>query len=388
MKRRDFIGSLGAMAFSGGLQGCAVQSSAPSRGVGGGRLYGALLHLGGNMWSDRPHPLPADDRRRFPFPDYLTKTEIEKNKLAHSMGGRADSLRFDDGVWRRVTSRMASLGMTFVMIDIGEGFRYPSHPEIAARDAWDVDRMARELERLRAMGLMPVPKLNFSTTHSAWMGEMRLKTSSPEYYRFVSEVICDVCEVFRPECFHIGYDEEDEAHQFGYIDKVVRDDETWWHDLLFTVRAVERLGVRAWMWSDKIWHCRDEFVKRCPQSVLQSNWYYLDDFNPKESLDPRHKASLYPMVHAYEWLDAAGFDQVPTTSCCGNWGLLATNPRLTAAYVRKHVDASRLKGLMMAPWFLTMEPFEADILRGLDQTVPAVELLGWNEEPAPQHRPM
>ena len=319
-----------------------------------------------------------NEKRRFPFPDYLTRSEIEKNRLSHSMGGKADRLRFDYGVWKRVTERMAELGMNFVMVDVGEGLRCPRRPEFAARDAWEPDRMVRELSRLRSLGLEPVPKLNFSTTHSVWMGEMRRKTSSPGYYGFVADVIADVCEVFKPAFFHIGYDEEDEAHQFGYAEKIVRDEETWWHDLLFTVREVEKRGVRAWMWSDKIWHGREEFVRRCPKSVLQSNWYYLDDFDPKNDYDSRHKASLYPMVHAYEWLDEAGFDQVPTTSCCGNWGLLTTNSRLTAAYVKKHVSANRLKGMMIAPWSLTMEAFEPDIMRGLEQTLPAVELLGWN----------
>ena len=379
MNRREFIGSAGAMlALTGGFSGCATATSAPLRKVRDDKLYGALLHLGNNMWSDQPHPRPKNEKRRFPFPDYLTKSEIERNKLGYSMGGKADHLRFDDGVWRRVTTHMQELGMNFVMIDIGEGFRYPSHPEVAAKDAWDVERMEKELARLRAMGLKPIPKLNFSTTHSAWMGELRQKTSSPEYYKFVADVIADVCAVFKSEYFHIGYDEEDEAHQFGYVHQVVRDEETWWHDLLFTVREVEKHGVRAWMWADKIWHNREMFVKRCPKSVLQSNWYYLGDFNPKNDYDPKHKASIYPMVHAYEWLDEAGFEQVPTTSRCGEWGLLKTNSRLTAAYVKKHVDASRLKGLLMAPWCMTMEAFEANILDGLDQTIPATELLEWD----------
>ena len=379
MNRREFIGAAGAaLALSGGISGCTTPTASPSRRVRRDKLYGALLHLGGNMWSDQPHPRPKDEKRRFPFPDYLTKREIEQKKISYAMGGKANHLRFDDAVWLRVTERMSDLGMNFVMIDLGEGFRYPSHPEIAATDAWDTCRMERELRRLRSLGLNPVPKLNFSTTHSAWMGDLRLKTSSPEYYRFVSDVIADVCAVFKPEYFHIGYDEEDEAHQFGYVNKIVRSEENWWHDLLFTVREVEKHGVRAWMWADKIWHDREGFVKRCPRSVLQSNWYYLGDFNPAPSHDPKHKASLYPMVHAYEWLDEAGFDQVPTTSCCGNWSTLTTNSRLTAAYVRKHVSDARLKGLMMAPWSLTMAPFEAAILKGLEQTVPAIELLEWD----------
>ncbi len=373
MNRKEFLA--GAVAAAG-LAGCVSAKSAAPK-TRGDKLYGALLHLGGNMWSDQPHPLKRTAERRFPYPDYLTKKEIEKKDYSYSMGGKADYLRFDEKVWRRVTDHMRALGMNYVMIDIGEGLVYPSHPEIAVKGSWDAQKMESEVSRLRAMGLEPVPKLNFSATHDTWMGEMHKHVSTPGYYDFVRDVIADVCEIFKPRFFHIGYDEEDEAHQFGFKDIVVRSEEKWWHDLLFTIHQVERHGVRAWMWSDKIWHSREEFVKRCPRSVLQSNWYYLDDFDPPKEYDPKHKASLYPMVHAYEWLDEAGFDQVPCTSCVGGWSLMTVNARYTAAYCRRNVSPERLKGLMMAPWSLTLPPFESEIIRGLDQTVPAVELLGY-----------
>ena len=372
--RKEFL--VGALAAAG-LAGCASPKRSAAK-VRGDKLYGALLHLGANMWSDQPHPRKPSAKRRFPYPDYLTKKEIEQHEYGYMMGGKADFLRFDEGVWRRATERMAEVGMNYVMIDIGEGFVYPSHPEIAVKGAWDVAKMESELARLRGLGLEPIPKLNFSTTHDAWMGDIQKRVSTPEYYRFVSDVIADVCEVFKPKYFHIGYDEEDEMHQFGFKDVVVRPEETWWHDLLFTVGEVERQGARAWMWSDKIWHSREEFVKRCPKSVLQSNWYYLDDFDPKKEYDPKHKASLYPMVHAYEWLDEAGFDQVPCASTVGNWGLMTVNARYTAAYCRKHVSPERMKGFLMASWQLTLPMSESMIMRGFDQTVPAMELLGWN----------
>ena len=46
----------------------------------------------------------------------------------------------------------------------------------------------------------------------------------------------------------------------------------------FLVWASKR-GVRAWCWSDKIWHAKDDFLKRMPKSVLQSNWYYGRNFD-------------------------------------------------------------------------------------------------------------
>ena len=39
---------------------------------------------------------------------------------------------------------------------------YMSHPEIAVRNAWSTERLYKELEKIRNLGLEPIPKLNFS----------------------------------------------------------------------------------------------------------------------------------------------------------------------------------------------------------------------------------
>ena len=200
---------------------------------------------------------------------------------------------FEEGAFHSACDYMAAKGMNFVMIDVGEGYVYPSHPELAVKGSWTPEKMRAELKRIRGLGLEPIPKLNFSTTHCAWLGEYRHAISTPEYYRVVADVIRDVYEVFdRPRLFHLGYDEEDAGHMKGFDYMVIRQGELWWHEFLYTVGLVEKLGARPWIWSDKIWHHRDEFVKRCPKSILQSIWYYLADFAPSE------KSALYPMVHA------------------------------------------------------------------------------------------
>ena len=61
-----------------------------------------------------------------------------------------------------------------------------------------------------------------------------------------------------------------------------------------------------WIWSDCYNGHRNEFLRRMPKSVLQSDWYYGGDFDPKSSMAAR----------AYLQLDKAGFDQVP---CGSNW---------------------------------------------------------------------
>ena len=331
------------------------------------RMYGALLHLGKNMWSDRPFPRPASTAgERYPIPKNLPPEVYRLKVLARTRGGLKDFLDFDGDAFHEACAHMAAKGMNFVLIDVGEGYVYPSHPELAVKGSWTPEKMRAELERIRALGLEPLPKLNFSTTHCAWLGEYRHMISTPEYYRVVADVIRDVYEAFgKPRLFHLGYDEEDADHMRGFDYMPIRQGELWWHDFLYTVEVVEKLGARPWIWSDKIWHHRADFVRRCPKSVLQSNWYYLADFAPSE------KSALYPMVHAYDWLEAAGFDQIPCVSNCGDWNMLKTNTRKTVEYVKPIIAPERLKGMMTAPWATSSPPFMGWIKEAVDMLAEA-----------------
>ena len=77
----------------------------------------------------------------------------------------ADHIRFDEAVWRTLTGRMQGAGMNLLVIDLGEALQYQSHPELAVKGSWKIDRFRAELKRLRSMGQEPIPKLNFSTAH-------------------------------------------------------------------------------------------------------------------------------------------------------------------------------------------------------------------------------
>lgn len=334
------------------------------------RMYGALLHLGMNMWTDRPYPRPLTGEYQYEIPTTLPPDVYKLKKLARTMGGCKDFLNFDESTFHAATEYLAQKGMNLVMIDVGEGLVYPSHPELGVKGSWTPEKMRVELKRLRGLGLEPIPKINFSTTHCAWLGEYRRMISTPQYYQVVADVIKDVYEVFEhPRFIHLGYDEEDAWHmkQFDYMP--IRQGELWWHDFLFTIEKVEKLGARAWIWSDKVWHHKDEFLRRCPKSVLQSNWYYEQTFAPDE------KSTLYPMVHAYDWLEKAGFEQVPCCSNCGQWNTLKTNTADTARYVKPIIAASRLKGMMTAPWTSTTAPFLGWIKEAVDMLAEARSIL-------------
>ena len=304
-------------------------------------MRGMFLQFGNNMWSD----VPVKDWA-------LTKKEdlAEVSSL--------DVLRFDEEVWRRLTDRMVQKGFNAVVMDLGEGCIYPSHPELAVKGSWSAERLQKELARLRGIGIEPIPKLNFSTCHDTWLKEYGRMVSTPEYYRVCADVIRDVCEIFdKPRLLHLGYDEENFGNQRKYAYAVVRQGELWWHDFLFFVKTVEKLGMRPWIWSDKIWHGKDEFLSRMPKSVMQSNWYYRQWFD-FESIPKERRVHL----ESFLTLEKAGFDQIP---CGSNWAC-EENIAGLVRFCRKNIAPERLHGFLMTTWGPTLPSCEEKLAKGID----------------------
>ena len=310
-------------------------------------MRGMFLQFGNNMWSD----VPVKDWA-------LTKKEdlAEVSSL--------DVLRFDEEVWRRLTDRMVQKGFNAVVMDLGEGCIYPSHPELAVKGSWSAERLQKELARLRGIGIEPIPKLNFSTCHDTWLKEYGRMVSTPEYYRVCADVIRDVCEIFdKPRLLHLGYDEENFGNQRKYAYAVVRQGELWWHDFLFFVKTVEKLGMRPWIWSDYIWRHKDEFLSRMPKSVMQSNWYYRQWFD-FETIPKERRVHL----ESFLTLEKAGFDQIP---CGSNWAC-DENIAGLVRFCRKNIAPERLKGFLMTTWGPTLPNHEAKLLRGIDLAAAAM----------------
>lgn len=182
-----------------------------------GLMWGNLLHLGYNMWGE------SDCVK---WDHYIEASPV---------------LRFDKEIWDEILEQMVAAGMNTVVIDLGEGVRYESHPEIAVEGSWDVDYLRKELDKIRKMGLKPIPKLNFSAAHDEWLGEYSRCVSTKIYYQVCRDLINEVIEIFdTPELFHIGMDEETYLDQRFNTYAVVRNGDLWWHDLYFLVDLVEK----------------------------------------------------------------------------------------------------------------------------------------------------
>lgn len=277
------------------------------------RIWAYLIHLGFNFWADREAPewnLPHVTARPY--------------------------MRFNRELWERLIPKFVEAGINTLVIDLGEGVRYESHPELAARDAWTVKELKTELARLRNLGIEPIPKMNFSACHDVWLGPYSRMLSTDTYYGVCRDLIQEAIEIFdKPRLFHLGMDEETAAHQAMYDYVVIRQHDLWWHDFLFLVEQVEKGGARPWIWSDYMWVHPDEFLAKMPKSVLQSNWYYGESFSPEISY-----------VKAYLDLEKHGYDQVPTGS---NW-TVPTNFRDTVKFAKENIAPERLKGFLQTVW--------------------------------------
>lgn len=302
----------------------------------GEMIWANLIHLSYNMWEDSVPEKYRDE-------NYPCATCQEAREWAH---GFRPNLTFDDQVWETLLKEMAAVGFNMVVIDLGDGIQYESHPEIAVKSAWTPDRLRSELAKMRRLGLEPIPKLNFATTHDIWLKEYSRMVSTDIYYRVCADLIEEVSALFdKPRFFHLGMDEELASYQTRQDYAVVRQNDLWWGDLYFFIGEVEKNGIRPWVWSDYAWHKPDVFFRKMPKSVLQSNWYYGSGFNLDSLKEP---ARTY--VKLYDDLEKHGYDQVPT----GSNHSVPDNFESTVDYCKKSVDPSRLLGFMTAPWRPTL----------------------------------
>ena len=292
------------------------------------KLWTFFMNLGANMWGDpwskKPTaPVQCDGAGRY----YKT-------------------LPTERDVWRRVVDALPEHGINALVIDIGEGVRYESHPELAVEGSWSVEELRSELARIRALGIEPIPKLNFSACHDAWLGEYAYMLSTRKYYEVVTDLIREVSDIFgHPRYFHLGMDEEDYPdHHTGMTS--IRSNDLWWHDIAFLFDAVEREGARPWIWSDYYWGHQEEFAKRMSHDCVQSNWRY-------EKIQPK-RDGRYPQIGYQTYLDFSrlGFDQIPTAT---DWCFRQNMAETVWLFLTEEICDEHLLGFLSVPWLLTTD---------------------------------
>ena len=278
----------------------------------------------------------------------------EKNNYEVWRNPASEKMRFDYKVYREYLEDMKKCGVNTIVIDVGDALKYKSHPEIALEDAFTYEEMERELDYMSEMGFELIPKLNFSTAHDVWMKEYSRMVSSKKYYEVVKDLIDEVIELFKPRYFHIGMDEETYDGQGGYDYVVVRRNDLWWNDLYYYVNCIEKHGVRAMMWSDYAREKPEEFIEKCPRSVVQCVWYYFNKYG--DNVEERFKIRTRPLL----LLDQAGFDQLPTGSVDFDKDALP----LLADYCKKRLNKDRLLGFMQTTWDPVLPDWQEELSEG------------------------
>lgn len=303
-------------------------------------MFAYLLHLSHNMWGDE-----GSDMRFSPW--YPTM----------------DALHYP--TWRQTIEALPQNGFNTLLIDVGDALQYESHPDVAIPGAWDKDFMKKELDYIRSLGITPLPKLNFSCGHDAWLKTYSRMGGTQEYRQVCQDLIQEVAEVFEgPEYFHLGMDEEGDAYQSRMQFQCVRRGDLLWNDYYHMFKACESVGATPWVWSDMHWHHPKEFIEKMPKSVLQSPWNYSamgtlpSKSEPDKKLECKHDPATlsetdfqYVYDHSMVELDQAGFTLVPTGS---NYTCRENTERIFEAS-RDYLDPQHLRGLMTAPWHNTME---------------------------------
>ncbi|MBQ7485096.1 MAG: hypothetical protein IJT78_00540 [Oscillospiraceae bacterium] len=285
------------------------------------KMWAYLMHLSTNMWNEPgAYVLPS--------------------------GFWEDHLTTEDEVWKKVIDFLPGCGFNTVLIDVGDGVQFESHPEVSIPGAWSKEKLKAELDRIRALGMTPIPKLNFSAAHDAWLKIYSRMVSTPQYYQVCEDLIREVAELFdHPAYFHLGMDEE--WAQGSENMKIVRPRRIWWHDVNFLFDVCDKVGARPWVWADPCYADPEDYCKNMSKDALQSNWYYGTlRKNPDGSYQKIE-------VETYRILEKAGFDQVPTSSALARWYNASENMEMG----KEIIAPERLKGYLTCPWYFAYDRY-------------------------------
>ena len=82
----------------------------------------------------------------FSYNNYTEEfTEENRKHFRHPYLGHSPKLRWDQDLWIDLTKQIADAGGNAVMLHLGDGIKYESHPEIAVDDAWSIAELKAEI---------------------------------------------------------------------------------------------------------------------------------------------------------------------------------------------------------------------------------------------------
>ncbi len=285
-------------------------------------------------------------------------------------------IRFDNDFWQYILEESVKCGINTIVLDVGDGIKFDSHPEIAAPGAWEKARVTEEIKKCRDMGINLIPKLNFATTHDHWLGQYARMVSTDVYYKVCEDLIKETYELFeKPEYFHLGMDEEDAQHVKDHQLALYRQGDLYWHDLRFLIDCVKELGAMPWIWACPLFGDSEGYMKNfSPDDAVLSPWYY-NSFR-REHWTPIESRSEY-VVYYNEGeyanmgikyveedpflvnvrnvavpLSKHGYRYMPCASVCNRCDY---NHDDLLEYFKENVPDEQILGYMSTPWMSTVD---------------------------------
>ena len=307
------------------------------------KIWAILVHLSMDMWIGEQNALPL--------------SEV-----------------FDEDMWHDIIDEAEKCGMNAIVLDVGNGVRFASHPEIAKEDAYSSAWVKAEVKRCKEKGITLIPKLNFSTTHDFWLGEYARMISTSVYYKVAKDLIEEVYEMFeRPAHIHIGMDEESYQYLKKHSFVVYRQGDLYFKDLKYLCDCVNNLGAKPWIWSSPMYDHPEMFKKYIsPDEVIINPYNYNalvpEHYTPIESRaeyvtyynEDKYKEMGIKFVEEDPYLVNFRLKSLPMMEygykyvpCASVFNRCDYNTEDIMAYYKKYANDDQILGYITAPWVKT-----------------------------------
>lgn len=274
------------------------------------KIWAYFIHLGINDWMEKDETEGAYEGAP------TVKSFFANGGEECSFKCASDRLRCNRKYFRALIDRAHKSGINTIVIDLAEGLKYKTHPELAVKDAWTPDELAAEIAYIKSLGMDAVPSMDFSCAHDEWLGAYSRMVSTPAYYKVIADLIGEVGALFgSPKLFYIGMGDENSSSQSNYGMSIVRHGDLWWHDFYYIVKQVEACGSTAWASADRLASDEEVFVRRMPKEVVLGYYYRymdkdLDTLKAKYDADAKYKPR-YDSLKLLTTLGKYDFKQIP-----------------------------------------------------------------------------
>jgi hypothetical protein len=319
--------------------------------------------------------------------------------------------------FRRIVDLMVALKYNTIMIEVNNGVRYESHPEIAGSDAltkdelhqvvsYCKDRRLRVIPQLQTLGhfnyVLDLPQyrdLAENPDATGRWGRWTYCPSNPAVYKLVFDLMQELIDVFQPEYFHIGHDEVTFA-ELGTCPKcrLKKPHELFAEDVAKLHDFLAARGIRTLMWGDQLLPDHNGgpptntalATDAIPKDTIICDWHYgpSADF-PSVTYFKKHGFDVlacgwYEPLNAMNFAGVASREKILGYSGTTWYGIngVAPSPELTTAFVLGaenswSTDRPSIDGIAYMPTEEFQRIYSLDAPKGVPGPFGIVDLTGF-----------